>query len=102
MLVGSVASGVYGEPRLTLDIDIVIDPADQDIARLCAAFDPDEFYISLDAARQALRQPGGQFNVIHPASGNKIDFMIARHDPWGQQQMARRHRTQILPSRQGY
>lgn len=101
MLVGSVASGAYGEPRMTQDIDIVISVSAAQAARLCAAFPADEFYVSRDAAMAALAQ-GSQFNVIHPTSGNKIDFIIARNDAWGREQMRRRQRVRILPQQEGF
>jgi hypothetical protein len=101
MLVGSLASGVYGEPRLTRDIDIVVELRANQAAKLCAAFPAPEYYVSEKAAREAVAT-GGQFNVIHPASGNKIDFMIARHDAWGRGQIGRRRREQIFPDRTGY
>lgn len=44
----------------------------------------------------------GQFNVIHPGSGNKVDFMIARDDAWGKSQFTRRVRKLILPDRETY
>jgi hypothetical protein len=40
--------------------------------------------------------------VLHPTSGNKIDFMMARDDAWGRSQMARRVRQWILPDREGF
>ncbi len=101
MIVGSIASGAYGEPRMTQDIDVVVDLRYGDIKPLCEAFGPDEFYVSVEVAAQAL-QRGGQFNVIHPASGNKIDFMMARHDSWGDEQISRRQRVRILPDKEGY
>lgn len=101
MVVGSFASGVYGEPRFTNDIDIVIDPSPQQLDQLCVAFPSDDYYVSAEAARDALRQRG-QFNVIHPGSANKIDFMIARADAWGLEQVARRARVRLLPDREGY
>lgn len=67
MLVGSLASGVFGEPRLTQDIDVVVELAPEQIRPLCDAFPAPEFYVSISAARQAVGQ-GGQSNVIHPAS----------------------------------
>ncbi len=73
LLVGSLASGVYGEPRLTADVDVVVELNLPQAAKLCAAFPAPEYYVSETAARQAVAR-GGQFNVIHPASGNKIDF----------------------------
>jgi mannose-6-phosphate isomerase-like protein (cupin superfamily) len=100
-VVGSMASTAYGEPRLTLDIDIVVDLLPGQVDSLCKAFPDPDFYVSLPAARAAVVR-GGQFNVIHPTSGNKIDFMIVRRDAWGQSQMARRRRKEILPGCEGY
>ncbi len=101
MVVGSVASGAYGEPRLTNDIDIVVDLRPELVRRLCAAFPPGEFYVSDDAATEAV-QRCSQFNVIHPTSGNKVDFMVARPDAWGRTQLSRRRRVRLLPDRDGY
>jgi hypothetical protein len=101
MLVGSLASGVYGEGRLTHDIDIVVDLASSQVDALCAAFPGPEYYVSLAAARQETAR-GGQFNVIHPTSGNMIDFMLARRDAWGRSQLERRQREQIFPDLVGY
>jgi hypothetical protein len=96
MVVGSFASATYGEPRFTNDIDIVIQLSAGDVDRLCEAFPAPEFYVSASAAREAVLRRG-QFNVIHPSSGNKIDFMVARDDPWGRSQLARRVHRPILP-----
>jgi len=101
MLVGSLASSVYGEPRLTQDIHIVIAPTPAQLDALCAAFSPNDFYVSRDAAREALASRS-QFNVLDPSTGNKIDFMIAKTDAWGSQQLARRERMRLLPDRDGY
>jgi len=101
LLVGSLASGVYGEPRLTHDIDIVVDLKIGHLEALCTAFAAPEFYLSRDAAVQALRTER-QFNVLHPSSGNKIDFMIARRDPWSQSQLLRRRREILVPGCEGY
>jgi hypothetical protein len=38
LLVGSLASGVYGEPRLTADVDVVVELDLPQAAKLCAAF----------------------------------------------------------------
>lgn len=88
MLVGSYACSVWGVARFTQDIDIVVDLPASLIPELCHAFPAPEFYVSEAAAREALRYRK-QFNVIHPASANKIDFMMARSDEWGRQQMSR-------------
>ena len=83
------------------DIDIVVELRPDQAAKLCEAFPSPEYYVSENAAQEAIAT-GGQFNVIHPASGNKIDFMIARRDAWGRSQINRRRREEILPGRPGY
>jgi hypothetical protein len=102
MLVGSMASSTYGDPRSTLDIDIVVDLGLDQVDSLCDAFPAGEnFYVSPDAARTAVSR-GGQFNVIHYTSAGKIDFMIARRDAWGKTQLERRQREWIVPGVEGY
>jgi hypothetical protein len=96
MIVGSIASASFGEARFTNDIDIVVELNEELAGQLCDAFPTDSFYVSRQAAQEAVRLRR-QFNVIHPASGNKVDFMIARLDPWGRMQLARRRRRHILP-----
>jgi hypothetical protein len=101
MVVGSLASAAYGEPRMTRDIDVVVDLGGGQIARLCQAFPPDEFYVSEEAAREAVRRKG-QFNVIDAVSGNKIDLMILPTGEWGRAEISRRQRMRILPDLEGY
>lgn len=43
MLVGSLASTLYGEPRMTRDIDIVVDLPISGVEALCAEFPAPEF-----------------------------------------------------------
>ena len=49
---GSIATIFFGEPRLTNDIDVVIDLPQSRTAEFCAAFPAPEFYVSEDAVRQ--------------------------------------------------
>jgi hypothetical protein len=88
-IVGSFASGIWGESRFTQDIDIVVDLDAEQVKLLGGAFPDPEFYISQTAADEAVERRG-QFNVIHPTSGNKIDFMVVGHDDWGRALLARR------------
>jgi hypothetical protein len=93
-LVGSYASSIWGVSRFTEDIDILIDLKLGQIADLCAAFPEPDFYVSKEAAKQAVRD-GTQFNVLHPGSGSKIDFMMSRDDVWSRSQFDRRERVLI-------
>ena len=101
MLVGSFASAAYGEARFTQDIDVVIQLRRGDVDALCQAFPAEAFYVNREAALAAWAQ-GGQFNVIHPRSGNKIDFLTAVDDAYGQCQFQRRQRVNILPEVPAY
>jgi hypothetical protein len=100
-IVGSFASGAWGEPRMTRDIDIVVSLSPPQVTALCAAFPDDEFYVSQSSAAEAVRLHS-QFNVIHPTSGNKIDFMIAGTGDWSAAQLARRKRVDFEPETHGY
>jgi hypothetical protein len=85
---GSVASILYGEPRLTNDVDFVVFLRDADVARLREVFPSPEFYLppmEVIAAEMA-RPAKGQFNVIHADTGFKADFYMAGRDElnaWG-------------------
>jgi hypothetical protein len=94
-LVGSIATMSYGEPRATLDIDVVIALDGSDLDAMTGLFPPPEFYLSAEAARAAV-QSKSQFNVIHPESGMKVDFFVAGDAIEGFQ-IERRLRRAILP-----
>ena len=94
-LVGSIATMSYGEPRATLDIDVVVALDMSGLDTLESLFPPPEFYLSVDAARVAVRSKS-QFNVIHPASGMKVDFFVAGDDI-ERSQLERRLRRALLP-----
>jgi len=79
---GSVASMLYGEPRVTHDIDFVVFLRSADIDRLPQVYPSPEFYVPPVEviAAEAARETKGQFNVIHPDSGLKADFHTANRD----------------------
>lgn len=88
MVTGSVASMIYGEPRLTLDVDIVLDLEAERATDLLAAFPDSEFYRPpLEVLRvECARSTRGHFNLIHHASGMKADVYLAARDSlrrWG-------------------
>lgn len=97
-VVGSFASGAWGEPRLTQDVDLLVDLDLFEAQALCGAFADDAFYISRDAAAEAVAG-SGQFNLLHPASGDKIDFMVVGDTAWANSQLDRSVRLRLLPDR---
>ena len=78
LITGAVAAMAYGEPRLTNDIDIVAAIEENHIGDLLKAFPANEFYVDEETMREAILQHG-QFNIIHPASGLKVDIIIKQN-----------------------
>ena len=76
---GSIASIAYGEPRATLDIDVVVSLDSENLVAFCRRFPPGEFHLDVDAADVAMRE-GAQFNIIHPTSGLKIGVFSDKKD----------------------
>jgi hypothetical protein len=82
LISGSVAAMLYGEPRVTHDIDFVVFLHSEDLSRLAAIFPPPQFYVPPAAAiaEEMARERRGHFNVIHADSGLKADFYTAGRD----------------------
>jgi hypothetical protein len=77
---GSVASTLYGEPRVTHDIDFVVFLRPADIPKLSRVYPAPEFYVpGADIiATEVAPESRGHFNVLHADSGLKADFYISR------------------------
>jgi len=73
---GSVASMVFGEPRFTNDIDIVVRMDERQARLLAEGFAGDTWYASAEAAVDAARRRS-MFNIIHVPSGLKADIIVA-------------------------
>lgn len=72
---GSLASMVFGEPRFTNDIDIVVRMDERQARLVSEAFQGEEWYVSGDAAAEAARSRG-MFNIIHVPSGPIADIIV--------------------------
>lgn len=90
---GSVASSLVGEPRTTLDLDVMIDAGEDEVRRLAAALEG-RFYIDADDAVESVRRMSS-FNAIHLDSSMKVDFFPA--EPLGREQIERRQRIVVRP-----
>jgi len=94
MVSGSIASTVYGEPRTTNDIDIVIDPDQQKLTKFLDSIG-NEYYFSKAAARDAIKNRS-MFNIIDTQSGWKIDLIIKKTHPFANFEFQRRRDAQVL------
>ncbi|HEY0478336.1 MAG TPA: hypothetical protein VGD37_12515 [Kofleriaceae bacterium] len=79
VITGSTAGILYGEPRLTHDIDIVVALSPRDIRAFVEAFSLEEFYCPPEdvLAIEVRRGHRGHCNLIHHDSGFKADIYIA-------------------------
>lgn len=80
MMTGSMAMALYSTPRMTRDIDIIINVSFTDVEKLIALFQPD-FYIDRSSVREALRLKG-MFNIIHNDSIIKVDFIVRKDEEY--------------------
>jgi len=87
---GSLASGAYGEPRSTHDIDVLIALSPDQVAPLAAALRKD-FHVDPRAASEAVLSRKS-FNVIHNKLYQKVDLFVAGEDFLDRRQLDRRVR----------
>lgn len=82
IVTGAVASIIYGEPRLTHDLDIVIELNSDDISRFASTFPIKDFYCPPpEVIRvEVTRQQRGHFNLIHHNTGFKADVYVSGQD----------------------
>ena len=89
---GSLASSLGGEPRSTLDVDIVVALEERHVDCVATALD-DQFYASVPAIRRAVGERTS-VNVIHLATGMKVDLFVAGGGPLDFLQLERRRLVQ--------
>lgn len=91
MVVGGFAAILHGEPRLTIDVDILVDMQPLHIQPFVAAFPLTNFYVSEEAIRDSLQRRYA-FNVIEPRTGAKVDLVPLPRDPFSQAAFQARQR----------
>jgi len=93
MLTGSMALAVYATPRMTRDIDLVVECKPEDAARMAALFESD-CYVDVDEIRDAAVHRS-MFNVIHNEWIVKADFIVRKDEQYRQLEFDRRRKTDI-------
>lgn len=97
MVTGSVASIIYGEPRLTHDVDLVLSLEIENASELTDIFPLKGFYVPpVEVIRsEILRGAKGHFNIITLATGFKADIYPAGIDELHQWALAKKRRFQF-------
>lgn len=93
MLTGSMAANFYATPRMTRDIDVVIELREAEVERVVTIFQ-DEYYVDRDMVEQAVKSRS-MFNMIHNALVVKVDCVVRKDSEYRREEFARRRRLII-------
>jgi hypothetical protein len=93
MLTGSFAMAHYAAPRMTRDIDIVVEMRSKDVPKIVAAFSAD-FYIDADAVAAAIASET-LFNLMHYGSGIKVDLIVRKSSDYRVLEFSRRRHVEL-------
>jgi hypothetical protein len=88
MVTGSFAANYYAVPRMTRDIDLVVELSEGDADRVCALFEGD-FYVDRNAVRTAIDERS-VFNLIHQAYVIKVDCIVRKDSEYRRTEFGRR------------
>lgn len=102
MVVGSVASMTYGQPRLTHDMDLVIDIPAARVQVFEELFTSEDFYCPPPEVMRTEVVQRGQFNLIHHETGLKIDIMIRKTTAHAESEFLRRGRVPFWADRAAF
>ncbi len=93
MISGSIAMNIYSIPRMTMDIDIVIELSMERIDEFTDMF-PNSYFNKTTVRNEIKRK--GIFNIIDNETGFKIDFIIRKDTEYYQLAFNRRLRIKEL------
>ena len=93
MISGSIALNIYTIPRMTRDIDIVVELTEKRVEEFTALF-PDSYFNKQTIKDEIKRQ--GMFNIIDHKTGFKIDFIIRKETEYFRQAFDNRQRINEL------
>ena len=93
MVCGSLGSSFHGEPRATMDVDVVIDPQPDQLDRFLDSLGSG-IYASRPAAKEAIANRS-MFNVIDNETGWKADPIIRKKRPFSETEFARRCSVEV-------
>jgi len=93
MVTGSMAANFYAVPRMTRDIDLIVELSEQDVDRVTLLFQQ-EYYIDRDMVQRDVRNHS-MFNMIHNALVVKVDCVVRKETEYRREEFARRRAVSI-------
>ncbi|OGH73763.1 MAG: hypothetical protein A3C90_01190 [Candidatus Magasanikbacteria bacterium RIFCSPHIGHO2_02_FULL_51_14] len=97
LITGGMAVFLWGRPRFTADIDIIVELEKNQTDNLYNAVRAlgAAGYLDRDAMSEAIKK-GGEFNFIDGDTGMKVDFWLAKQTPFDRSRFERRIPLPIL------
>lgn len=93
MLTGSLAMNYYAQPRMTRDIDLVLQISAEQIDSLLRTFESDYYIDRINVARAIAQR--SMFNLIHNKAIIKIDCVVLKNDDYRQEEFIRRRKVSL-------
>jgi len=93
MLTGSLAMSYYSQPRMTRDIDLVVNIFPELVKKIEKVFER-EYYISIESINDALEKEF-IFNLIHRASAIKVDCIVRKNEEYRLTEFERRKKIKL-------
>lgn len=88
MVTGSMALNYYAAPRMTRDIDLVVELDERTADRIATMFEGD-FYVDREAVMNAIRART-MFNLIHRTLIIKVDLVVRKDSTYRREEFSRR------------
>ena len=93
MITGSIAANFYAVPRMTRDIDIVVEIRKENISKMTGLFE-DGFYVDPESVSEAIEKQG-MFNILHNEHVIKIDFIVRKESVYRKLEFERRKPAEL-------
>jgi len=93
MVTGSMAAVLYACPRMTRDIDLVVECSPDDSETIVGLFESD-CYVDAETVRDAVAART-MFNVIHTEWIIKADFIVRKSEAYREVEFGRRQRLDV-------
>lgn len=93
MLTGSMAMNYYAQPRMTRDIDLVVELTSDQVDLLISMFETD-YYVDRQAVARAIADRS-MFNLIHNQTIIKLDCFVLKRHEYRQEEFARRRLVRL-------
>lgn len=93
MLTGSMAMNYYAQPRMTRDIDLVIELDGEQVESIFQLFEAD-YYVDKTSISRAIALRS-MFNVIHNEAIIKVDCVVLKNSDYRREEFARRRKVKF-------